>query len=119
MHGGTQALGQDSREVGFDPSPGHVRRRMDIRCARSCEYGGRMAVLSDENAMIELLAGRYSRGAPHLSSLNTAHDGGRIRVARKRNQMAERERHLLCRRESIFAVQNHRVRAVQHHDRRA
>jgi hypothetical protein len=45
-----------------------------------------MAVLSDENAMIELLSGRYSRGAPHLSSLNTAHDGGRIRVGRKRRQ---------------------------------
>src|SRR5439155_14434299 len=42
MHGGTQALRQDAREVGFDPSPGHVRRRMDLRCARSCEYGGRM-----------------------------------------------------------------------------
>jgi uncharacterized protein DUF3987 len=51
-----------------------------------CEHGGRMAVLSDENAMIELLSGRYSRGAPHLSSLNTAHDAGSIRVGRKRRQ---------------------------------
>ena len=49
-----------------------------------CEQGQRMAVLSDENAMLELLSGRYSRGAPHLSSLNSAHEGGAVRVARKR-----------------------------------
>lgn len=49
-----------------------------------CEQKQRMAVLSDENAMLELLSGRYSRGAPHLSSLNSAHEGGAIRVGRKR-----------------------------------
>lgn len=50
------------------------------------EQGGRMSVLSDENGMIELLSGRYSRGSPNLSSLNTAHDGGRIHVGHKRKE---------------------------------
>jgi hypothetical protein len=51
-----------------------------------CEQNGRIAVLSDEGAMLEILSGRYSRGAPQLSSLNSAHEGGAIRVARKRRQ---------------------------------
>lgn|GEM_PF-2033217 len=49
-----------------------------------CEQGERLAVLSDENGMLDLLGGRYSKGSPNLSNLNKAHDGGAIRVARKK-----------------------------------
>jgi hypothetical protein len=49
------------------------------------EQGERMAILSDEAGMLNLLGGRYSKGAPNLSALLVGHDGGAVRVGRKRH----------------------------------
>ena len=48
------------------------------------EQDGRAALLADEGGMLGLLGGRYSKGTPNLSTLLSAHDGGDVRIGRKR-----------------------------------
>ena len=44
---------------------------------------GRMAVLSDEGGLFDVLAGRYSDGLPNLETVLKAHEARPIRVNRK------------------------------------
>ena len=46
-------------------------------------HGGRMAVLSAEGGIFELMAGRYSNGVPNLDVFLSGHAGDLLRVDRK------------------------------------
>jgi hypothetical protein len=46
------------------------------------ENGERMAVLSDEGGIFDLLGGRYSKGIPNLDLFLQAHSGGSVRIDR-------------------------------------
>ena len=46
------------------------------------ENGERMAVLSDEGGIFDLLAGRYSKGIPNFDLFLQAHSGGSVRIDR-------------------------------------
>lgn len=62
--------------------------------AKLAEQGGTLAHLSAEGELLDtIVGGRYSSGAPHLSSLLTAHDGREpVRVHRKSAPDIEVER---------------------------
>ncbi len=46
------------------------------------EHGERIALLSDEGGVFDLLAGRYSKGIPNLDLFLQAHSGSSVRVDR-------------------------------------
>jgi hypothetical protein len=46
------------------------------------QQGERIALLSDEGGIFDILAGRYSKGVPNLDLFLQAHDGGAVRVDR-------------------------------------
>jgi replicative DNA helicase len=48
-----------------------------------CENGGRMAVLSAEGGIFDIMAGRYSAGLPNLDVYLQGHAGDMIRVDRR------------------------------------
>ncbi len=57
-----------------------------------CEQGGRMAVLSPEATIFDLMAGRYSNGAPNFDVFLKGHAGDALRVDRG-NRPAEFVKH--------------------------
>ncbi|MFF1466838.1 YfjI family protein [Streptomyces mirabilis] len=47
------------------------------------EQGGRLSVMSDEGGIFDIIAGRYSSGAPNMEVFLKGHAGGRLRVTRQ------------------------------------
>lgn len=47
-----------------------------------CDHGGRMALMSPEGDVFDLMAGRYSQGAPNLGVFLKGHAGDTLRVDR-------------------------------------
>ncbi|MEU6216544.1 YfjI family protein [Streptomyces sp. NPDC047022] len=47
------------------------------------EQGGRLSVMSDEGGIFDIIAGRYSSGAPNMEVFLKGHAGGRMRVNRQ------------------------------------
>jgi Protein of unknown function (DUF3987) len=70
----------------------------------------RIAVLSDEGGLFDVLAGRYSDGIANLDAVLKAHDGGTIRVDRKGRPAEFVERPALT---LAFAVQPEVLESVR------
>jgi hypothetical protein len=71
----TPEIPHPPRIVAQDVTPEHTGTLL-------AEHGERLALLSDEGGIFDILAGRYSRGVPNLDLFLQAHAGAPVRVDR-------------------------------------
>jgi putative DNA primase/helicase len=77
-----------ARELADEPEPALPRLVADDATPEAlgsllAEQGGRMAVLSAEGTLFDIVAGRYTDGTPNIDLLLKAHAGDPIRVDRR------------------------------------